>query len=77
LRFAPDGSVERKISLPVSQPSSESLGGPHYDEMINTTAQENLTPAPLARAPLAGGLFHARQMGVRGLPEVRFGALPA
>jgi L-arabinonolactonase len=36
-----------------------------------------LTPAQLAGEPLAGGLFHARQVGVRGLPEVRFGALPA
>ncbi|WP_431190145.1 SMP-30/gluconolactonase/LRE family protein [Janthinobacterium lividum] len=77
LRFAPDGSVERKISLPVSQPSCVSLGGPHYDELFVTTAQESLTPAQLASEPLAGGLFHARQVGVRGLPEVRFGALPA
>ena len=77
LRFAPDGSVERSVSLPVSQPSCVSLGGGAFDELFITTAQESLGPAQLAAEPLAGGLFHARQPGVRGLPEVRFGAKPA
>ena len=77
LRFAPDGSVERAVTLPVSQPSCVSLGGGAFDELFITTAQESLAPAQLAAEPLAGGLFHARQPGVRGLPEVRFGALPA
>ena len=77
LRFAPDGSVERTVSLPVSQPSCVSLGGGAFDELFITTAQESLGPAQLAAEPLAGGLFHARQPGVRGLPEVRFGAKPA
>ena len=77
LRFAPDGSVERSVSLPVSQPSCVSLGGGAFDELFITTAQESLAPAQLAAEPLAGGLFHARQPGVRGLPEVRFGAKPA
>ena len=77
LRFAPDGSVERTVSLPVSQPSCVSLGGGAFDELFITTAQESLAPAQLAAEPLAGGLFHARQPGVRGLPEVRFGAKPA
>ena len=74
VRYAPDGSIERSVSLPVSQPSCVSLGGPQYDELFITTAQENLKPAQLAIEPLAGGLFRARQPGVRGLPEVRFGA---
>ena len=77
LRFAPDGSIERTVHLPVSQPSCVSLGGPEYDELFVTTAQESLAPAQLAAEPLAGGLFHARQPGVRGMPEVRFGARPA
>ena len=76
LRFAPDGSIERTVHLPVSQPSCVSLGGPEYDELFVTTAQESLAPAQLAAEPLAGGLFHARQPGVRGMPEVRFGARP-
>lgn len=77
LRFAPDGSVQQRVTLPVSQPSCVSLGGPAYDELFITTAQETLTPEQLAAEPLAGGLFHARLQGVRGLPEMRFGATPA
>jgi sugar lactone lactonase YvrE len=37
-----------------------------------TSAATRLTPAELARGPLAGGLF-AVEAGVRGLPEPRFG----
>ena len=74
VRYALDGSIERHVTLPVSQPSCVSLGGPHYDELFITTAQEHLTPAQLAAEPQAGGLFRARQPGLRGLAEVRFGA---
>lgn len=73
VRYAPDGSVERVLHLPVSQPSCVALGGPQRDEIFVTTAQESLTPAMLAEQPLAGGVFHTRIAGVRGLPEVRFG----
>lgn len=72
-RYAPDGSVERLVHLPVSQPSCVAIGGTELDELFITTARENLTPAMLAEEPLAGGLFYARLAGVRGLPEVRFG----
>ena len=76
LRFAPDGSIAQQVTLPVSQPSCVSVGGAAYNEVFITTAQENLTPEQLAAEPQAGGLFHARIDGVRGLPEVRFNALP-
>ena len=76
LRFAPDGSIARQVTLPVSQPSCVSVGGPGYNQVFITTAQENLTPEQLAAEPQAGGLFHARFDDVRGLPEVHFNALP-
>ena len=72
VRYALDGSVERTLSLPVSQPSCVCLGGALLDELFVTTARESLPPAMLASEPLAGGLFHARLDDVRGLPEVRF-----
>jgi len=74
VRYAPDGSVERTLSLPVSQPSCVCLGGVLLDELFVTTARESLPGATLASEPLAGGLFHARIEDVRGLPEVRFGS---
>lgn len=73
-RYAPDGSLDRILHLPVSQPSCVAIGGPGLNDLFVTTAQESLTPAMLADEPLAGGLFHARLADVRGLPEVRFGA---
>lgn len=78
VRYAPDGSAERMLHLPVSQPSCPCLGGPEGHDLFVTTAQENLSAAQLDEEPLAGGLFHAHLGDVRGLPEVRFGAaLPA
>ena len=72
VRYAPDGKLERSLALPVSQPSCVCLGGPLFDELFVTTARENLGPAALAGEPLAGGVFHARQDELRGLPENRF-----
>lgn len=74
LRYAPDGSVDRILHLPVSQPSCVCLGGALLNELFVTTAQESLSVTMLADEPLAGGLFHAQFDDVRGLPEVRFGS---
>ena len=73
VRYAPDGSIDRTLSLPVSQPSCVCLGGPSLNELFVTSAQESLSIAMLAAEPLAGGLFHTLLDDVRGLPEVRFG----
>jgi L-arabinonolactonase len=78
VRYAPDGSVERILHLPVSQPSCPCLGGPQGHDLFVTTAYEHMTPEQRAEEPLAGGLFHTHIEDVRALPEVRFGAtLPA
>jgi L-arabinonolactonase len=77
-RYAPDGSLERVLHLPVTQPSCLCLGGANLNDLFVTTAQELLTPEALAAQPLAGGLFHLHVSDGRGLPEVRFGgAVPA
>lgn len=72
LRYAPDGSVDRILCLPVSQPSCVCLGGMLLNELFVTSARESLSAALLAEEPLAGGLFHTQFDAVRGLPEVRF-----
>ncbi len=71
VRFAPDGRVDRIVTLPVSQVTSCAFGGPGLDTLFVTTATQRLTPEQRAREPLAGGLF-ALSAGVRGLPEPRF-----
>jgi L-arabinonolactonase len=76
VRFAPDGSIERSITLDASQPSCLCFGGEGFGEMFVTTAWQHMTPPMRAAEPHAGGLHHAA-VGVRGLPEGRFGGLPA
>ena len=72
VRYRPDGTIDRAIGLPVSQPTCCAFGGPALDHLFITTATQRLDAAALAAQPLAGGLFVARP-GVVGLPEARFG----
>jgi sugar lactone lactonase YvrE len=60
------------IELPVQRPTCCAFGGDVLDVLYVTSAAAGLAPDALARGPLAGGLF-AVEVGVRGLPEPRFG----
>jgi L-arabinonolactonase len=71
VRFDRDGRVERVLELAAPQPSCVCFGGPGLDVLYASTARQGLTPAQLAAAPGAGGVF-ALPVGVRGLPESRF-----
>ena len=68
VRYRPNGSIERRIKLPVSQPSCVAFGGPNLDLLMITTARVTLTAEHLAEQPLAGALF-IYQTDVTGLPE--------
>ena len=72
-RFAPDGTVDRTIALPVPQVTSCAFGGPELATLYVTTASLRMDRAALSQQPLAGALF-AADPGVRGLPEPVFGA---
>ena len=76
IRYAPDGSIERSVTLAASQPSCLCFGGPALNELYVTTAWQHMTPAMRAGEPQAGGLYNGAA-GVRGVAESRFGALPA
>ncbi|MEX2650790.1 MAG: SMP-30/gluconolactonase/LRE family protein [Alphaproteobacteria bacterium] len=71
LRWAPDGTLDRKIELPCDQVTSAAFGGPDLDILYVTTAWHGLGGAERAKQPLAGGLF-AIEAGVPGIPEVPF-----
>jgi sugar lactone lactonase YvrE len=71
VRYAPDGSVEREISVPVQRPTSCMFGGANLDELYITSARVGLSEDELNQQPFAGDLFRLRA-GVRGLPEPRF-----
>jgi L-arabinonolactonase len=69
VRYRHDGSIERRVKLPVSQPSCPAFGGPDLNLLMITTARADLTPEQLAEQPLAGALF-VYQTDVIGLPEM-------
>ena len=68
VRYRPDGSIERRLPLPVSQPSCVAFGGPDLDLLMITTARVDLTPEQLAEQPWAGALL-VYQTDIAGLPE--------
>ena len=68
IRFAPDGSVDRVVKVPVSRPTCPAFGGKDLKTLYITSARDGLTPEQLAAEPLAGGVF-AIDVDVPGLPE--------
>jgi sugar lactone lactonase YvrE len=72
VRFRPDGSIERSVAMPLKLPGSVMFGGPELDRIYVPT----LSPAFLGRVadPLDGSTFVIEGLGIRGVPEPRFGA---
>jgi sugar lactone lactonase YvrE/DNA-binding IclR family transcriptional regulator len=70
-RYAPDGSVDRVITLPVPRPTSCTFGGPDLSLLYVTSARIRLSAQQLADAPLSGSIF-AVETGTRGLAEPSF-----
>jgi len=59
-RRLPDGSLDLVIELPVSRPTMPMLGGSDGQTLFVTSQRRFLTPAALAREPLAGNLLAIR-----------------
>jgi sugar lactone lactonase YvrE len=72
VRFGPDGRLERIVTMPLKLPGSVMFGGRDLDRLFVPT----LSPAFLGRPadPLDGSTFVIDGLGIRGLPEPRFGA---
>jgi sugar lactone lactonase YvrE len=70
-RYRPDGELDRKIALPVTQITSIVFGGSDYRDLYITTARQGLTPERLEQEPLAGSTFVC-QPGVRGVASYTF-----
>jgi L-arabinonolactonase len=68
VRYHPDGSVERRLKLPVTQPSCVAFGGKNLDLLFVTSARVDLTQEQLEAEPLAGALL-VYDVGVTGLAE--------
>lgn len=79
VRYAPDGSVERRIGMPVRNITSVMFGGDRLDELYVTSMARVKHPAAHDRFAkqikpqfLAGSLFCVTGLGIRGVPEPRF-----
>ena len=65
-RFRRDGSVDRDIDLPTSQPTMPVFAGKDLATLYVTSASDNLGDEEKEREPLAGGVFRL-DVGCRGI----------
>lgn len=72
VRYAPDGSIDRVVELPVPKPTSCAFGGPDRKTLYITSARVRLSALQIEEAPLSGGLF-ALNTNVQGAPTYAFG----
>ncbi|MGW8392481.1 SMP-30/gluconolactonase/LRE family protein [Pseudoduganella sp. HUAS MS19] len=70
VRYRPDGSIERAVAVPVSQPTCPAFGGAGLNQLCVTSALVDLLEAER----YAGGVFGMPVTDAVGLPEMRFGA---
>lgn len=71
-RFAPDGSVDRTIEMPVRKITSLTFGGPDFASLFVTSMAEPPLPKYPGDGPLRGSTFRIDGLGVTGRPEPRF-----
>lgn len=69
VRYAPDGSVDRVVSVPAQNVTCPTFGGDDLKTLYVTTARQNLSEEDLRSQPLAGSVF-AIDLDVAGRPEV-------
>jgi L-arabinonolactonase len=79
IRYAPDGTIDRKICMPVRNITSVVFGGDRLDEIYVTSMARVSHPATHDNFAVevrpqfaAGGLFRITGLGITGLPEPRF-----
>jgi len=75
-RYDPDGTLERRVSIPAKQTSSLAFGGPELRDIFVTSAAK---PEPMPVMPsgydphsgcIGGALYHLN-LGIRGCAEYR------
>ncbi len=72
-RYAVDGTVLARYTLPVSQATCMAFGGTMLDHLYVTTAYEGLSDVQRGEEPQAGAVFELTGHQVQGLREARFG----
>lgn len=72
-RYSPEGALDRRVQMPVTQPTKCWFGGPDLTDLFITSASIGLSADERAREALAGGIFRLRP-GVQGKPATPFGS---
>ncbi|MEM7468395.1 MAG: SMP-30/gluconolactonase/LRE family protein [Pseudomonadota bacterium] len=79
IRYAPDGSEDLRIGMPVKNITSVNFGGSNLDEIYVTSMARVSHPAThdhFQQQPKpqfgAGALFRVSGLGIKGVPEPRF-----
>jgi L-arabinonolactonase len=72
VRYAPDGSIDREIPMPVKRITSVMFGGPNLDILYVTSMAKHALPELPKDGVMRGSLFAVHGLGVCGLPERRF-----
>ena len=69
-RYAPDGTFDKAIDLPVSQPTCPAFGGDDFKTLFVTSACKGLSDSQLMTQPEAGKMLML-SLEVGGFPENR------
>lgn len=73
-RYAPDGSLDRTVAMPVKKVTSVMFGGPNLDILYVTSMGRPPLPGLPDDGPMRGAVFAIEGLGVKGLPAHRFGS---
>ncbi len=76
-RFTPAGKLDRLIDAPTDMPSCVAFGGDDLSTLYVTSIKDSGSGRAISRHPRGGCLFAIEGLGVRGLPEARFGETTA
>jgi len=72
-RFLPDGTLDRMIDAPTDMPSCVAFGGADLATLFVTSIKDSGSGRAISKHPEGGMLYAIDGLGVRGLPEARFG----
>ncbi|MGE0653930.1 MAG: SMP-30/gluconolactonase/LRE family protein [Alphaproteobacteria bacterium] len=72
-RITPEGKLDRLIDAPIDLPSSVTFGGDGMDTLFVTSIKDSGSGRAISKHPDGGRLFAIEGLGVRGIPEMRFG----
>jgi sugar lactone lactonase YvrE len=73
VRYAPDGSTQQVVRVPVKNPTCPAFGGAGFNQLMVATARQEMRDDELESMPDAGSLFtFGTASGIKGVPDALF-----